>query len=81
MVWAPGCRGLLGVLGGLCAPFHSECRIRTSDLFNSGRELGGLQPLSFKGAGYTGIARELPVARRMGWLVLGLRPAGACGAE
>src|SRR5215217_5047442 len=49
----------------------------TSDLFNSAQELSGLQPLSFQGAGYTGIARELPVACRMGWLVLGLRPAGA----
>jgi hypothetical protein len=26
-----------------------------------------------------GIARELPVARKVGWLVLGLRPAGARG--
>ena len=34
----------------------------TSDLFNSGQELGDLQPLSFQGTGYTGIARELPVA-------------------
>jgi hypothetical protein len=25
---------------------------RTSDLFNSGQKLGGLQPLSFQGAGY-----------------------------
>jgi hypothetical protein len=29
----------------------------TSDLFNFAQELGGLQPLSFQGAGYTGIAR------------------------
>ena len=27
----------------------------------------------------TGIARELPVAHEMGWLVLGLRPAGDRG--
>src|SRR5215213_1046096 len=57
----------------LCCP--------TSDLFNSGKELGGLQPLSFQGAGYTGIARELPVARKMGWPVLGSHPAGARGVR
>ena len=28
-----------------------------------------------------GIARELPVARKTGWLVLGLRPAGARGVR
>jgi hypothetical protein len=26
---------------------YTGCCIRTSDLFNSGQELGGLQPLSF----------------------------------
>jgi hypothetical protein len=35
---------------------HSS-RGLTSDLFNSGKELGGLQPLSFQVAAYTGIAR------------------------
>ena len=40
-----------------------------------------LEPLSFQGTGYTGIARELPAARKEGWLVLGLRPTGAWRAE
>src|SRR5215207_11013599 len=67
-----------GIYGEVCPGFMTRLgTTRTSDLFNSAQELGGLQPLSFQGAGYTGIARELPVARRIGWLVLGLRPASA----
>src|SRR5215217_9210869 len=54
---------------------------RTSDLFNSGQELGGLQPLCSSRVPVIGIARELPVARKTGWLVLGLRPAGARGVR
>jgi hypothetical protein len=33
------------------------------------------------GRRFFGIARELPAARKAGWLVLGLRPAGARRAE
>src|SRR5215217_5232945 len=53
----------------------------TSDLFNSAQELGGLQPLSFYG---TGLRDRSPTSCRphkVGWLVLGLRPAGARGGR
>src|SRR5829696_5657637 len=40
-----------------------------------------MQRLRFYTTGSAGIARELPVARWMGWLVLGLRPAGARGGR
>jgi hypothetical protein len=40
---------LLSCYQATLAPGGAE---RTSDLFNSGQKLGGLQPLSFQGAGY-----------------------------
>src|SRR5215213_1387071 len=59
--------------------WHRTGAMRTSDLFNSGQKLGGLQPLSFQGTGYRDRSRTSCRPHKVGWLVLGLRPAGARG--